>query len=87
MDNSLEQKSDKVMINVCLFISWNFRGTHPHPALGEITDRRRTSEEEKADIPVGFNDPILLPKKTLRCRLFGREGSRLSLPVNVTEIT
>lgn len=57
-----------------------------HPAVGEITDRRRTSEEEKPDIPVNFNDPILLPEKTLRCRLFGREGSRLSLPVNVTEI-
>lgn len=52
----LAAKSSKVMINVFSFINWNLRGTHP--ALGEITDRRRTSEEEKPDIPVDFNDLI-----------------------------
>lgn len=75
------------MINVCSFINWNFRETQPQPALGEITERKRTSKEEKADIPVNCNDLILLPEKMLRCRLFGREGSQLSPPVNVTKIT
>lgn len=44
----------------------------------EIIDRRRTSEEEKPDIPVDFNDQILLPEKApWRC-LFGLLGGRIT---------
>lgn len=56
---------DKLMINRCSFISWNFKGTQPHPALGEKTERRGTSKEKKPDTPVSFSDPIVLPEKTL----------------------
>lgn len=44
----------------------------------EIIDRRRTSEEEKPDIPVDFNDQILLPEKTPWCCLFGLLGGRIT---------
>lgn len=51
-----------------------------HLALyfGGIIDRRRTSEEEKPDIPIDFNDQLLLPEKTLRCSLFGLLGGRIT---------
>lgn len=48
--------------------------SHLELYFGGIIDRRRTSEEEKPDIPVDFNDQLLLPEKTLWCSLFGLLG-------------
>lgn len=46
--------------------------------FGGTVDRRRTSEEERPDIPVDFNDQLFLPEKTLWCSLFGLLGGRIT---------